>query len=228
MVEDIIRLCQGSEIIAVARLDGTIIDCTECGVERSFGLKPVDILSKNILTLVDSAQDQMEFQKLVQSGDRIINGSSAETTCLIRAKGTRIFIWADRRPPDGEYYSGSPDCGLLPHKAVRSPVLNDASSFSCRTKVNSEKTYYALDTNDMSFNDVFEESISASMCSSNITSNVVTPSASEHSLEVGSGNALSPRESAHSEEESHWGWFMTVSPSSSVTFSNITSQIRVL
>jgi hypothetical protein len=271
MTEDVIRLCQGGDVIAVANLDGTIVECNSFGVERSFGLKSVDVLSKNILTLLDNTLDQMEFQKLIKAGVR--SDGKEEKSCLLRAKETRSFIWADRRPPDGISCEGilplaglQPRmAGLQPRKEVsHSPVLVEVPSPSgSRKKVNNDKMYQALDTTDMSFNDVFEETDSVFS-----NSNRTTPSASEQSLltlsDVGSGSGThlggtvvgtaaavgtttagiasaaaitnsagntssgSIRGLESTEDESNWGWFMTVSPSSSTNFSNITSQIRIL
>jgi hypothetical protein len=223
-MEDVIRLCQGNEVIAVATLKGTIVECSSSGVERAFGLKSVAVLSKNILTLVDSSLDQMEFQNLIYR-DRGDNASAGKM-CLLRAKGTKTFIWVDRRPPGPPLKAVF---GLLPRPGSDSPMLTEVPT-SSRKVMNCDKMYQALDTADMSFNDVFEDTYSPYQGSRSRATSIVavTPSASEQSLfsDDGKINALSPRDSENSEDESNWGWFKTVSPSSSVYYKS--SQIPVM
>lgn len=225
---DIIRLCQGGEVVAVARLDGTIVECSSIGAERTFGLKPADLVSKNILDLVDSTLDQAEFHQLNRAATR----PGTEATCLLRTKETKTFIWADRRSmnDDSSYMKDVSTTAILPRIVVRSPDLTRLPP-SSRKKVVSDKTYQALDTEDMSFNDVFEDIDDLRVRSeSSSASNMGTPSASEQSLplsDAGAAKPLSPKSSVSNNSED-WGWFMTITPSSSATFSNITSQIRLV
>jgi len=210
--DDIIRLCQGSEVIAIARLDGTVVECSKEGAEKYFGMTCDAVLKENILNLVDSSLDQIEFHKLIVQD--VISGRSVDTSCLLRTKGKKTFIWADRRSP----------------KRVKKEDTSDAVAFawSHPKKTHSEKTYHALDSSDMSFNDLFEDNRAST---SDVT--LVSPVLSATSLtRSDSSSKLSPRtkdiDKVTSDDDSTWGWFEVISPSSSATFSNITSHIRVL
>ena len=231
--EECVRICQGSEVIAMTRLDGTIVDCSSEGVNLAFGMSRADVLSKNIVDLLDSSVDRVEFEKLSQIRPGC-SRAEAETTCLLRTKGKRTFVWADRYFPYGDNFVIE-SSAVFPIRETHSPDLSMLATAS-RTKTSDSKKYCALDTTDMSFNDVFEDIYASKDSKKSMSGNLscgTSPAISEQSLIISSTDSTSSnlnnrRESDMSEEDSNWGWFKTISPSSSATFSNMTSQIRLL
>lgn len=216
-------------MIALVRLDGLIEECTAKGAEECFGLSTDDVLKENILNLMDSSLDQLEFRKLVQ-GTIACDTVDADMTCLLRTKGKRIFIWADRPASTATASAAS----LADFIAQRRPVpdIAEASSSDKKRIKSGEKVYYALDTADMSFNDVFEDpgssALSVSLSStSNVPSIPPSRSHSDQSLSEIPSNIGHHDPDITPEDDSNWGWFKIVSPSSSASL-NRTQQIRVV
>ena len=227
---DVIQLHQAHEMFAVARLDGTMLQCSPDGAKRCFGMTSEEVLQRNILSLVDSFFDQVEFQKLVQPHDAHTT-LDADETCLLRTKGKKLFVFADRRPLYGSPMSDTSSLGVvLPMSlSYSNPDLRQAHSPDAR-QITERKNYNAVDTTDMSFNDVFEDMDDppAISRSPSATSTVLTPAMSEQSLvSEAIAKPVSPRADDAPDDESNWGWFMTVSPSSSTNLSNMTRQMRI-
>jgi hypothetical protein len=219
MNEDYVRLSVGNVIVAFVRLDGRFISCHSDDTVRLFGKSASMLLHDNIYNLLDSNLDQKEFQSIAA---KVFN--DYEKTCLLRTK-CKAFLWADRLLNCGEISSVE----IIPGQPIRchSPEIIEYSR-SHSKKMADKKTYYALENVDLSFNDVFEDNIEIDRIKSDSSSCILTPVVSVAALPADNASMASPKKDTDATDGGDWGWFKTISPSSSATFSNITSQLQLL
>ena len=213
---EVINFSQGGIILAIARLDGKIVQCAKEGTEAVFGYSHRQLMLMSVFELFDCLCDITELQKLCSP----IVSNPSERSCLVRTKHN-LFLWADR--------VSHPVAGKDPVRrdAVRlsEPAVVTGAVHTKRAP-NEKKGYALLETSDFSFNDVYED---ASIdTESQPDSSMTSPVVSAGSLADNTLTRIPPVKENEGEEESSWGWFMAISPSSSTTFSNITSQIRLL
>jgi hypothetical protein len=215
---EVINFSQGGVILAIARLDGKIVQCAKEGTEAIFGCSHRQLMLTNAFDLFNVGCDNSELRKLCSPA--VCNPS--ERSCLLRTK-QNLFLWADRvsHPVSGK--------DTLRRDAIRLPesafAVGTAHAHAKRNS--SEKKGYALlETSDFSFNDVYEDT--SIDTESQPDSSMASPVVSAGSLADGASTRIPSAKENEGEEESGWGWFMAISPSSSTTFSNITSQIRLL
>lgn len=225
--EDVIRLYDGTSAFAAVDLNGSIIHCTTEGADKMFGISATEALKSNIYNFLESHIDQDELRKLA-SNDPFIGEEAAEVVCLLRTKG-KTFIWADRcvvqkQPP----ITISPMC-MIPLRSTRSPILVQLLAPS-HNPVERGIISHPVDATDLSFNDVFEDSYASYTLSASLSSAscLHSRSHSEQSLMSDAGVKIEARDDGPTDDDSSWGWFKTVSPSSSSNFTNMTAQITLM